>query len=467
MVMNEFSGKHNKVIIEPFKIKSVEPLPLSTREAREKFLADAHYNPFLLHSSQVTFDFLTDSGTSAMSSAQWAAMMDADESYAGARSWEHLYKVVHELTGYPHILPTHQGRAAERILYGVVGGKGKVFLSNTHFDTTRANIEYTGAEAIDIPIQEGLDPFLIHPFKGNMDTEQLEQQIVKHGPENIGAVILTVTNNSGGGQPVSMANAKAVSSMCKKYQVLFVLDCCRIAENAYFIRHREADYAEKTDFQIAQEMFRLADAAIMSAKKDALVNMGGFLALTDEKLAQQCTNLLIITEGYTTYGGLSGRDMEAMAVGLKEVFVHGYLTYRIRSTAYLGEKLMAKGVPVMQPIGGHAVYIDARSFYPHIPVDQYPGQALVCELYKVGGIRAVEIGSLMFGKYDEKGYLIPSSMDLVRLAIPRRVYTQSHIDFVIELFDELIRDKQKTKGYRILFETPLLRHFTCRLAPVD
>ncbi len=467
MVMNEFSGMPNKVIIEPFKIKSVEPLPMSTREAREKFLADAHYNPFLLHSSQVTFDFLTDSGTSAMSSAQWAAMMDADESYAGARSWEHLYKVVHELTGYPHILPTHQGRAAERILYGVVGGKGKVFLSNTHFDTTRANIEYTGAEAIDIPIQEGLDPFLIHPFKGNMDTEQLEQQIVKHGPENIGAVILTVTNNSGGGQPVSMANAKAVSSMCKKYQVLFVLDCCRIAENAYFIRHREADYAKKTDFQIAQEMFRLADAAIMSAKKDALVNMGGFLALTDEKLAQQCTNLLIITEGYTTYGGLSGRDMEAMAVGLKEVFVHGYLTYRIRSTAYLGEKLMAKGVPVMQPIGGHAVYIDARSFYPHIPVDQYPGQSLVCELYKVGGIRAVEIGSLMFGKYDDQGKLIPSSIDLVRLAIPRRVYTQSHIDFVIELFDELIRDKQKTKGYRILFETPLLRHFTCRLAPVD
>jgi tryptophanase len=465
--MNEMPYAQNKVIIEPFKIKSVEPLPMTTREDREKFLAEAHYNPFLLHSSQVTFDFLTDSGTSAMSSAQWAAMMDADESYAGARSWEHLYKAVHELTGYKHILPTHQGRAAERILYGVVGGKGKVFLSNTHFDTTRANIEFTGAEAIDVPIKEGLDPFLIHPFKGNMDTEQLEQQIKKHGSENIGAVILTVTNNSGGGQPISMANAQQVSRICKKYDVLFVLDCCRIAENAYFIRHREQGFATKTDYQIAQEMFALADAAIMSAKKDALVNMGGFLALTDEKLAQQCTNLLIITEGYTTYGGLSGRDMEAMAIGLKEVFVHGYLTYRIRSTAYLGEKLVAKGVPVMQPIGGHAVYIDARSFYPHIPVDQYPGQALVCELYKVGGIRAVEIGSLMFGKYDDQGKLIPSAMDLVRLAIPRRVYTQSHIDFVIELFDELIREKQKAKGYKILFETPLLRHFTCRLAPVD
>jgi tryptophanase len=465
--MNEVPVLHNKVIIEPFKIKSVEPLPMNTREEREKFLAAAHYNPFLLNSSQVTFDFLTDSGTSAMSSAQWAAMMDADESYAGARSWEHLYQVIHELTGYPYILPTHQGRAAERILYGVVGGKGKVFFSNTHFDTTRANIEYTGAEAIDIPIKEGLDPFLVHPFKGNMDTGRLEQLMVNYGHEKVGAVILTVTNNSGGGQPVSMANAREVGRICHKYGVLFVLDCCRIAENAYFIRHREEGYADKTDYQIAQEMFSLADAAIMSAKKDALVNMGGFLALTDEKLAQECTNLLIITEGYTTYGGLSGRDMEAMAIGLKEVFVHGYLTYRIKSTAYLGEKLMAKGVPVMRPIGGHAVYIDARSFYPHIPVDQYPGQALVCELYKVGGVRAVEIGSLMFGKYDEQGHLIPAAMDLVRLAIPRRVYTQSHIDFVIELFDEVIREKQKAKGYKITFQTPLLRHFTCRLEPVS
>jgi tryptophanase len=462
-----FPASDNPVIIEPFRIKSVEPLPMTSREQRIEYLKHAHYNPFLLQSSQVTFDFLTDSGTSAMSSAQWAAMMDADESYAGAKSWEHLYEVVHELTGFTHILPTHQGRAAERILYGVVGGKGKVFLSNTHFDTTRANIEYTGATAIDIPIKEGLDPFLIHPFKGNLDTEKLEHLILHYGREAIGAVILTVTNNSGGGQPVSMENAREVSRICRKHKVLFVLDCCRIAENAYFIRHREEAYKNKTDLEIAREMFRLADAAIMSAKKDALVNMGGFLALNDEMLAQQCTNLLIITEGYTTYGGLSGRDMEAMAVGLKEVFIHGYLTYRIRSTAYLGEKLLAKGVPVMQPIGGHAVYIDARSFYPNIPVDQYPGQALVCELYKTGGIRAVEVGSLMFGKYDERGKLIPSAMDLVRLAIPRRVYTQSHIDYVIALFDELIRTKDQVKGYRILFETPMLRHFTCRLEPVS
>jgi tryptophanase len=462
-----FPASDNPVIIEPFRIKSVEPLPMTSREQRIEYLKHAHYNPFLLQSSQVTFDFLTDSGTSAMSSAQWAAMMGADESYAGAKSWEHLYEAVHELTGFTHILPTHQGRAAERILYGVVGGKGKVFLSNTHFDTTRANIEYTGATAIDIPIKEGLDPFLIHPFKGNLDTEKLEHLILHYGREAIGAVILTVTNNSGGGQPVSLENAREVSRICRKHKVLFVLDCCRIAENAYFIRHREEAYKNNTDLEIAREMFRLADAAIMSAKKDALVNMGGFLALNDEMLAQQCTNLLIITEGYTTYGGLSGRDMEAMAVGLKEVFIHGYLTYRIRSTAYLGEKLLAKGVPVMQPIGGHAVYIDARSFYPNIPVDQYPGQALVCELYKTGGIRAVEVGSLMFGKYDERGKLIPSAMDLVRLAIPRRVYTQSHIDYVIALFDELIRTKDQVKGYRILFETPMLRHFTCRLEPVS
>jgi len=455
-----------KVIIEPFKIKSVEPLPMNSRDEREGFLKDAHYNPFLLQSSQVTFDFLTDSGTSAMSSAQWAAMMDADESYAGAKSWEHLYNSIHELTGYPFILPAHQGRAAERILYTQVGGKGKVFISNTHFDTTRANIEYSGAEAIDISIKEGLDPFFIHPFKGNMDTEQLGKLIEEKGKKNIGAVILTVTNNSGGGQPVSMANAKEVSKICKKYGVLFVLDCCRIAENAYFIKHREEEYAHYSYFDIAKEMFSLADAAVMSAKKDALVNMGGFLAMKDEKLAQACTNSLIITEGFATYGGLSGRDMEAIAVGLKEVFAPGYLTYRIKSTAYLGERLITKGVPVLQPIGGHAVYIDARTLYPHIPVDQYPGQALVCELYKVGGIRAVEIGSLMFGKYDEQGKLIPSRMDLVRLAVPRRVYTQSHIDYVIELFDEIIKEKDKVKGYKILFEAPFLRHFTCKLAPM-
>lgn len=456
-----------RIIIEPFKIKSVEPLNNSTYPERIRNLEAAHYNPFLLRSSQVTFDFLTDSGTSAMSSAQWAGMMDADEAYAGAKSWEHLYETVHDLTGFPYILPTHQGRAAERILYGYLGGKGKTFLSNTHFDTTRANIEFTGAEAIDIPIAEGTDPFLIHPFKGNMDISKLEEMIQLKKPENIGAVILTVTNNSGGGQPVSMENAQAVSSICKKYGVLFVLDACRIAENAYFIRHREPAYVEMTDFEIAKKMFSLADAAIMSAKKDALVNMGGFLAVKDVRLSEACTNMLIITEGFTTYGGLSGRDMEAIAIGLKEVFQHGYLTYRIRSTAYLGEKLIQKGVPVLQPIGGHAVYIDAHTLYPHIPLHQYPGQSLVCELYKDGGIRAVEIGSLMFGKYEADGSLIPAKMELVRMAIPRRVYTQSHIDYVAEIFDDILEKRSQAKGYRILYEPKFLRHFTARLEPLD
>lgn len=455
-----------KIIFEPFRIKSVEPLPITTPEEREGFLKEAHYNPFLLPSSCVTFDFLTDSGTSAMSSEQWSAMMNADESYAGARSWEHLYESVHKLTGYEYILPTHQGRAAERILYGYVGGPGKTFISNTHFDTTRANIEFSGAQAIDIPIREGTDPFVIHPFKGNMDTQRLEEIIVEKGATHIGAVILTVTNNSGGGQPVSMENAKEVARICKQYNVLFVLDCCRIAENAYFIRHREDGHKHKSYFDIAREMFSLADAAVMSAKKDALVNMGGFLALRDKPLADACTNLLIITEGYATYGGLSGRDMEAMAVGLKEVFAPGYLTYRIRSTTYFGEKLIAKGVPVLQPVGGHAVYIDARTLYPHIPVDQYPGQALVCELYKAGGVRAVEIGSLMFGKYDASGKLIPAKMDLVRLAIPRRVYTQSHIDYVITIFDDILQGREQTKGYKIEYEPEFLRHFTARLSSV-
>lgn len=456
-----------KIIIEPFKIKSVEPLNNSTLPERLSSLKAAYYNPFYLRSSQVTFDFLTDSGTSAMSSTQWAAMMDADESYAGARSWERLYDTVYELTGLPHILPTHQGRAAERILYGYLGGKGKIFISNTHFDTTRANIEYSGAEAIDMPIPEGTDPFFIHPFKGNLDTAKLEEIIAQRGAQNIGAVILTVTNNSGGGQPVSMANAKEVAAICQKHGVLFVLDACRIAENAYFIRHREDGYADKTDFEIAHEMFSLSDAAIMSAKKDALVNMGGFLAIRDEKLAEACTNLLIITEGYTTYGGLSGRDMEAIAVGLKEVFIHGYLTYRIRSTGYLGEKLIAKGVPVLQPIGGHAVYIDAHSLYPHIPLEQLPGQSLVCELYKEGGIRAVEIGTLMFGKYDEQGRVVPAKMELVRMAIPRRVYTQSHIDYVAEVFDDIMEKREDARGYRILYEPKFLRHFTAKLEPIE
>ncbi len=451
---------HHKVIIEPFKIKTVEPVYMTTEEERNVYLKDAHYNPFLLHSDQVLIDLLTDSGTSAMSTRQWSAMMAGDESYAGAKSWLKLERVIKDLTGYPHILPTHQGRAAERILYGFLGGKGKVFLSNTHFDTTRANIEFSGATAIDCPIEEAHHPSLEHPFKGNMDTAKLESLIKQYGAQNISAVILTVTNNTGGGQPVSMENTKAISAICGKFGVLFIIDACRVAENAYFIQHREKAYENKSYREIAQEMFSLADGCVMSAKKDGLVNIGGFLALRDNEISDACTNLLIITEGFTTYGGLAGRDMEAIAVGLEEVFEEDYLKYRIRSTQYLGEKISKMGIPIMQPVGGHAVYVDSKALYPHIPVDQYPGQALVCELYLKGGIRCVEVGSVMFGKYDEKGKLIPASMELVRLAIPRRVYTQSHVDYVVEVFQEILNTKQQARGMRITHEPKFLRHFT-------
>lgn len=449
-----------KTIIEPFKIKSVESIKISTESERVEFLKVAHFNTFLLKSDQVIIDFLTDSGTSAMSNEQWAGIMRGDESYAGAKSWERFYNAVHDLTGFEYILPTHQGRAGERILYGHLGGKGKVFISNTHFDTTRANIEFGGASAYDVQIDEAKYHDVYHPFKGNLDCIKLEKLIIEHGAENIGAVILTVTNNSGGGQPVSMQNAKDVAAVCKKYNVLFILDCCRIAENSYFIKHREKEYKNHTYKQIAQEMFALTDGCVMSAKKDALVNMGGFIALKDEKIAEACTNLLIITEGFSTYGGLSGRDMEAIAIGLVEVFDKDYLYYRIKSTEYLGNKMREKGIPVMFPIGGHAVYIDSAKMYEHIPLNEYPGQALVCELYRIGGIRSVEVGSVMFGKYDENGELIPAAMELVRLAIPRRVYTQSHIDYVVEVFDELIKNKANVRGYKITKEPKLLRHFT-------
>lgn len=456
-----------KTIIEPFKIKMVEPITMSSEEERKIFLKKAHYNTFLLNSDQVIIDLLTDSGTSAMSSNQWAGLINGDESYAGSRSWLRMQKVVMDLTGMDYILPTHQGRAAERIIYSQLGGKGKTFISNTHFDTTRANIEYSGAEAIDIPIEEGKQPKLIHPFKGNMDVVQLEENIQKLGPENIGAVILTITNNSGGGQPVSMQNAREVGEVCKKYGVTYLQDMCRIAENAYFINHREKGY-ENVDYKsIAQEMMSFADGAVMSAKKDALVNMGGFLSLRDENLANECKNLLIITEGFTTYGGLSGRDMEAIAIGLEEVFQADYLRYRIRSTEYLGNKLSEMGIPLMLPIGGHAVYVDAKEMYPNIPVDQYPGQTLVSELYHVGGIRSVEIGSVMFGKYDANGKLIPATMELVRLAIPRRVYTQSHIEYVIEVFEQVLKRIDEAKGFKITYEPLFLRHFTAHFEPLS
>jgi tryptophanase len=457
--------KH-KTIIEPFRIKVVEPINMTTGAQREVFLKNAQYNPFLLHSSEVIVDLLTDSGTAAMSAAQWGGIMQGDESYAGASSWLKMESAIKDLTGFPYILPVHQGRAAEHLLYSRIGGQGKFFFSNTHFDTTRANIEFSGATAIDLPVEASRHPEEISPFKGNMDVDKLVENIEKQGAANVAAVILTVTNNSSGGQPVSMGNAREVAAVCKKYGILFILDACRIAENAWFVKHREAGFADKTYKQIAQEMFALADGCIMSAKKDAIVNMGGFLALKDLDLALQCRTVLIITEGYSTYGGLSGRDMEAIAQGLTEVFEPGYLDYRIKSTAYLGEGLHHIGVPVIRPIGGHAVYVDAKAFYPHIPPHEFPGQALACQLYLKGGIRCCEIGSVMFGKNDENGQLIPAQMELVRLAIPRRVYTQSHIDYVIETFEMLMEGKEAVKGFNITYEPPFLRHFTARFEPV-
>jgi tryptophanase len=455
--------KKQKTLCEPFKIKMVEPLKITTEDYRIEALKKAGYNPFLLASDDVFIDLLTDSGTGAMSDSQWAAIMKGDESYAGARSWRALESVVKKLTGMPYILPTHQGRAAERILYGILGGKGKVFISNTHFDTTRANIEFTGATAIDVMPDEAKDLDNYLPFKGNIDLNKTELLIKQFGKENIGAIIITVTNNSAGGQPVSMANVKALRAMCDKYNIMLVIDGCRIAENSYFIKHREEAYNNKSYYEIAQEMLALGDAFIMSSKKDGLVNIGGLLTLKNEELSIQCKNQLIISEGFTTYGGMAGRDMAALAVGLEEVFDKDYLHYRIRSTTYLGEKLKEKGIPVVWPIGGHAVYIDAKKLYADIPLIEYPGQALVCDLYTKGGVRCVEVGSLMFGKYNEQGQLIPAQNELVRLAIPRRVYTQSHIDYVLEVFDEILALQNQKRGYKIIYEPPFLRHFTALL----
>jgi len=458
--------KKQRTLAEPFKIKMVEPLQITTPEYRASVLEKAHYNPFLIRSDDVYIDLLTDSGTSAMSDHQWSAMMVGDESYAGAQSWERLEKTVKELTGMPYVLPTHQGRAAERILYGILGGKDKVFISNTHFDTTRANIEFTGSQAFDCISEESLNMHAELPFKGNIDIEQARQVILKYGKDNISAIILTVTNNSAGGQPVSMENATQVRALCDEFGILFVVDGCRIAENSYFIKHREAGYEEKSCRDIACEMLDLADAFVMSAKKDALANMGGLLVMRDKSLAEKCTNLLIISEGFATYGGLTGRDMEAIAVGLHEIFDENYLHYRIKSTEYLGKHLHDKGIPLVRPYGGHAIYIDAKELYPHIPVHQFPGQALVCDLYVQGGIRCVEVGSVMFGKYNEQGELIPAKSELVRLAIPRRVYTQSHIEYVIDVFDDILEERDHAKGLKIVYEPPFLRHFTARFEPM-
>jgi tyrosine phenol-lyase len=447
-----------RTIIEPFRIKSVEPIRWTTREEREKLLRTAHYNLFLLPAADVLIDLLTDSGTGAMSTHQWAALMEGDESYAGSKSFERFRSSIQDIFGYRHVIPTHQGRAAERILFGVTCKKGDVVPNNTHFDTTRANVEFVGAEAVDLLIPEGREPSNKHPFKGNMDVAALEELIARVERNRIPLVMLTITNNSGGGQPVSMENIRQVSAVCRKHGIPLYFDACRFAENSYFIKLREKGYQSKTPKQIAQEIFSLGDGCTMSAKKDGMANIGGFLCTNDDLLAQQEKDLLILTEGYPTYGGLAGRDLEAIAVGVQEALEEDYLRYRIASTAYLGNHIAEHGVPIVQPPGGHAIYLDARAFLPHVPVEQFPGVALAAELYLEGGIRSVEIGSLMFGA--------AAKMDLVRLAIPRRVYTQSHVDFVVEVILEVWKKRESICGLKLTYEAPFLRHFTAQFAPV-
>jgi len=447
-----------KTIIEPFRIKSVEPIRWTTREQRKDLLRAAHYNLFLVRADDVLIDLLTDSGTGAMSTHQWAAVMEGDESYAGSRSFDRFKASVQDIFGYTHVIPTHQGRAAERILFHVMCKKGDVVPNNTHFDTTRANVEFVGAEAVDLLLPEARRPEARLPFKGNMDVAALEELIARVGRGRIPLVMLTVTNNSGGGQPVSMENAKAVSAVCHRHGIPLYFDACRFAENAYFIQLREPGYESKTPKQIAQEMFALGDGCTMSAKKDGMANIGGFLCTNDDILARQEQDLLILTEGYPTYGGLAGRDLEAIAVGLQEALEQDYLRYRIASTAYLGDHISEHGVPIVQPPGGHAIYLDAKAFLPHVPVDQFPGVALAAELYLEGGIRSVEIGSLMFAG--------AAQMELVRLAIPRRVYTQSHIDYVVEIILKVWEQRSQIRGMRLTYEAPFLRHFTAHLEPV-
>jgi tryptophanase len=451
-------------IIEPFRIKSVEAIAFTTREQREQALKEAGYNVFLLHAADVLIDLLTDSGTGAMSAAQWGALMQGDESYAGGRSFYRFERVVRDLTGYRHVIPTHQGRAAERILFHTVLSPGDIVPNNNHFDTTRANIEVEDAEARDLVIAAGLQPSVVHPFKGNIDLESLERTLDAEGGR-VPLVMVTVTNNSGGGQPVSMENLRGVRALCDRYSKPFFLDACRFAENAWFVRQREPGYAGRPAREIAREMFSLADGCTMSAKKDGLANIGGFLALNNDDWAERARNLLILTEGFPTYGGLAGYDLEAIARGLEEVVEEAYLRYRIRSTEYFAERLVAAGVPIIQPPGGHAIYIDARSLLSHVPPLQYPGIALVNALYVEAGIRGTEIGSVMFGRHRD-GTETPPPMDLVRLAIPRRVYTQSHIDYAAEAVIHVASEKERLGGYRMTYEPAMLRHFTARFEPL-
>jgi tyrosine phenol-lyase len=447
-----------RTIIEPFRIKSVEPLRQTTPEERQKYLEQAGYNLFLIEARNILIDLLTDSGTSAMSTEQWAAVMRGDESYAGSESFFRLKRAADELTGFRHMIPTHQGRAAERILFTVMCKPGHVVPSNTHFDTTRANIESTGARAVDLPIPEAADTQLRLDFKGNMDAAALDRLIAAEGADRIPLVMLTITNNSGGGQPVSMANIEAVKAVCLRNGIPLYLDACRFAENAWFIREREAGYGSWTPKRIAQKMFSLADGCTFSAKKDAFANIGGFLCSNDDRVAQQETNLLILTEGFPTYGGLAGRDLDAIATGLEEVLDPDYLRYRIVSTGYLGRHIADNGVPIVEPPGGHAIYIDAARMLPHIPPAQFPGQALAVELYRHAGIRSVEIGSVMFGA--------AARHELLRLAIPRRVYTQSHIDYVVEAILEVNARKDRIRGMEIVEQPSFLRHFSARFRPL-
>jgi tryptophanase len=456
-----------KTIIEPFKIKTIEPLRMTTRGQREEILKRAGYNLFNVRAEEVLIDLLTDSGTSAMSAKQWAGLLDGDEAYAGARSFYRFEKVVRDLTGFTHIIPTHQGRAAEKILFTILGGAGKIIPNNTHFDTTRANIEVSGAQAADLPVKEALIPSLVKDFKGNMDITALERLLKQRGREHVPLVMMTVTNNSCAGQPVSMGCIRRVSELCRSYKIPFFIDACRFAENAWFIKMREPGCKGRSVKELAQEMFSYADGCTMSGKKDGLVNIGGFLAMNEDELARKARNILIVTEGFPTYGGLAGRDLEAFAQGLEEVVDEDYLKYRMRSTAYVVEKLDAMGVPVFKPAAGHAVYLDASAFLPHVPPYEFPGQALACALYLEGGIRSCEIGSLMFGRTDtETGEFQPAMLELLRLAIPRRVYTQSHMDYVVECVGEVFAKRDAIRGVRIVQEPPLLRHFTATFEPL-
>ena len=452
-----------KTMIEPFRIKSVEPIRMTTRADRERMLEDAKLNVFKLRAEDVILDFLTDSGTGAMSARQWGAIMEGDESYAGAKSFFRLQGVLQKLTSYEHIIPTHQGRAAERIFFGVATKRGDLVPNNTHFDTTRANLEFGGVEAVDLVIPEGTQPATIHPFKGNIDLARVEDLLKREG-DRIPFGMITVTNNSGGGQPVSMANMRAYAELLKRYGKPLILDVCRFAENAMFIKLREPGMADRTPESIAQEMFRLADGCLMSAKKDGMVNIGGFIALKDERWVEAARNMLILTEGFPTYGGLAGRDLEALAVGLEEVLHEDYLRYRLRTAEYMGEKLLAGGVGIVRPTGGHAVYIDAKTFLPHLGPEDYPAWSLANALYLEGGIRGVEIGSVMFGKRLEDGTETYSNMELVRLAFPRRVYTQSHFDFAAEVICEVKAKAETVRGVRIVKQSQYLRHFAAEMA---